>query len=72
MQQKFVDEIRDFQGEDNMAELTFVEKYFRDEGVELGRREEKFETARRLRKMGMLDSDIHKATNLSFDDLRTL
>ena len=34
LQQKFVAEIT--RGEDNMAELTFVEKYFRDEGIALG------------------------------------
>ena len=42
------------------------------EGEERGRREEKFDTARRLRKMGLSDNDIHKATNLSFDDIRIL
>ena len=31
-------------------------------GLERGRREEKFETARRLREMGMKDNDIHRAS----------
>ena len=67
-----------------MAAMTFIEKYFRDEGrsegislgrnegISLGRREEKFDTARRLRAMGMADSDIHTATSLSFEELRAL
>ena len=41
-------------------------------GEERGRREEKFDTARRLRAMGMNDNDIHRATNISFDDLQML
>ncbi|MCR5347526.1 MAG: Rpn family recombination-promoting nuclease/putative transposase [Fretibacterium sp.] len=41
-------------------------------GLAEGRREANFETARRLRDMGMTDSDIHRATNLSFEDLRKL
>ena len=36
------------------------------------RREEKIDTARRLRKMGLSDNDIHQATNLSLDDIRIL
>lgn len=67
-----------------MAAMTFIEKYFRDEGrnegfslgrdegIGLGRREANFETARRLRDMGMADNDIHKATSLSLEELRTL
>ena len=41
-------------------------------GEERGRREEKFDTARRLRKMGMSDNDIRQATNLSFEEIRIL
>ncbi len=41
-------------------------------GIAEGRREEKFDTARRLREMGMNDNDIHRATNISLDDLRML
>ena len=41
-------------------------------GEERGRREANFETARRLREMGMSDNDIHKATNLSLDEIRIL
>ena len=41
-------------------------------GTERGRREEKFDTAKRLRDMGMNDNDIHRATNISLDDLRLL
>ena len=37
LQQKFVAEIKG--GEDKMAELTFVEKYFKDEGRKEGREE---------------------------------
>ena len=75
-----------------MAAMTFIEKYFRDEGrnegfslgrdegfslgrdegIGIGRREANFETARRLRDMGMADNDIHKATSLSLEELRTL
>ena len=59
-----------------MAAMTFIEKFFRDEGrnegISLGRHEEKFDTARSLRDMGMADQDIHRATSLSFEELRTL
>ena len=59
-----------------MAAMTFIEQYFRDEGeafgVERGRREANFETARRLREMGMADPDIHRATSLSLEELRAL
>ena len=41
-------------------------------GEERGRLEEKFDIARRLREMGMNNNDIHRATNISFDDLQTL
>ena len=41
-------------------------------GEERWRREEKLDTARRLRKMGLSDNDIHQATNLSLDDIRIL
>ena len=42
------------------------------EGIAIGQREANFETARRLREMGMSDNDIHKATNLSLDEIRIL
>ncbi len=42
------------------------------EGIAIGQREEKFDTARRLRAMGLSDNDIQQATNLSFDDIRIL
>ncbi|MBQ9404258.1 MAG: hypothetical protein IJU15_04670 [Synergistaceae bacterium] len=41
-------------------------------GEKRGRREANLETARRLREMGMNDNDIHRATNISIDDLRLL
>ena len=41
-------------------------------GEERGRREEKFDTARRLRNAGMSDMQIHQFTDLSLDDLRLL
>ena len=41
-------------------------------GIKEGRREEKFDTARRLRDMGMSDNDIHRATNIPLDDIRML
>ena len=41
-------------------------------GVEHGRREEKLDTARQLRKMGMNDNYTHRATDISFDELRML
>ena len=60
----------------SMAAMTFIEKFFRDEGrnegISLGRHEEKFDTARRMRDAGMPVADIHKFTNLSLEELRTL
>jgi len=48
----------------------------RNEGIAIGevrgRHEANFETARRLRQMGMSDKDIQQATNLSFEDIRVL
>ena len=44
----------------------------RIEGEEQGRREEKLDTARRLRNAGMSDAQIHQFTDLSLDDLRML
>ena len=41
-------------------------------GVAEGRREANLDTARRLREMGMNDNDIHRATNISLDDLQLL
>lgn len=55
-----------------MAAMTFIEKFFRDEGHSEGRHEANFETARRLREMGMADPDIHRATRLSLEELRSL
>ena len=43
-----------------------------EEGRIAGRREANLDTARRLREMGMSYPDIHKATSLSLDELRTL
>ncbi len=41
-------------------------------GKERGRREEKFDTARRLRQAGISDAQIQQFTNLSFEDLSLL
>ena len=49
--------------------LSFVEEYFLNKGTITGRREEKFETARRLRAMGLSDSDISKATDLPIEEI---
>ena len=42
------------------------------EGIERGKREANFDTARRLRDAGMSDTQIHQFTNLSLDELKTL
>ena len=42
------------------------------EGEERGRREEKLDTARRLRQAGISDTQIQQFTNLSFEDLSLL
>ena len=41
-------------------------------GEERGMLKANLETARRLREMGLSDNYIHKATNLSLDDIRIL
>ena len=43
-----------------------------ERGEARGRREEKFDTARRLRNAGMSDAQIHQFTDLSLDDLRMI
>ena len=80
LQQQYVADIKEMKGENTMAAMTFIEKYFRDEGVTIGeergrnegRREANFETARRMRDAGMADPDIHRFTNLSLEEIRTL
>ena len=80
LQQQYVADIKEMKGENTMAAITFIEKYFRDEGVTIGeergrnegRREANFETARRMRDAGMADPDIHRFTNLSLEEIRTL
>ena len=37
-----------------------------------GRLKEKFDTARRMRQMGMDDSDIHKITELSLEEIKNI
>ena len=72
LQQQYIDDVRTMKGESGMAAMTFIEKFFRDEGLNEGRYEEKYDTARRLREMGMTDPDIHRATKLSLEELRAL
>ena len=52
-----------------MFEMSWIEEHFYNQAVgkgeARGRLEANLETARRLREMGMNDSDIQKATNLS-------
>ena len=43
-----------------------------EERLAEGRLEEKFDTARRMRKMGMNDSDIHKITELSLEEIKNI
>ena len=79
LQKQYVADLKEMKGEKGMA-MTFIEQYFRDEGEAFGvergrsegRREANFETARRLREMGMADPDIHRATSLSLEELRAL
>ena len=65
--------------------LSFVEEYFLNQGIAVGeargeargeklgelrgRREANLETARRLRVMGLSDSDISKATDLPIEEI---
>ena len=61
--------------------LSFVEEYFLNQGIAVGeargekrgesrgRREANLETARRLRAMGLSDSDISKATDLPIEEI---
>ena len=72
LQQQYVADVKAMKGENSMAAMTFIEKFFRDEGRNEGRHEANFETARRMRDAGMPDSDIHKCTSLSFEELGRL
>ena len=77
---QYINEVNKLQGENKMKTLSFIEKYFLDEGLRkgidkgknIGIQEANFATARRLRQMGMSDDDIHKATELSLEDIRSL
>ena len=60
------------EGEEDKMTLSFVEEYFLDKGVIAGRREANLETARRLRAMGLSDSDISKATDLPVEEFAKL
>ena len=75
LQEQYVADLKEMKGEKGMA-MTFIEQYFRDEGeafgVERGRREANFETARKMRDAGMPDSDIHRFTSLSLEELSSL
>ncbi len=44
----------------------------RIEGRTEGRTDEKFDTAKRLRSIGLTDEQIHFATQLSLEEIRTL
>ncbi len=48
----------------------YVEEYIK--GLELGKREEKFNIARLLRQMGKDDSFIHQATELSLEEIKSI
>ena len=64
--------------------LCFTEEYFRDKGIaegfskggakglKRGEHTTKVKIAERLRSMGMNDEDIHRATELSLEDIRSL
>lgn len=43
-----------------------------EERLAEGRLEEKFDTARRMREMGIDDSIIHQATNLSLEEIKNI
>ena len=77
LKKEFIEKVEE---DENMRELTFVEQYFIDKAANeamvagrlKGRRENQFETARRLRNMGMNDADIHQATRLSLEEISSL
>ncbi|MBR0094772.1 MAG: hypothetical protein IJP91_05795 [Synergistaceae bacterium] len=56
-----------------MAELTWIEEHYINEGIAQGRAEGKrfavAEIAKRLRNIGMNDSQIHQLTDLSLDEI---
>ena len=82
LRQKFTQVIEE--GDGNTMTLSFVEEYFLNKGLNQGiavgekrgetrgRHEEKFDTARRLRAMGLSDSDISKATDLPAEEFAKL
>ena len=78
LKQKFYNkEVKE--GEKNMRKLSFFEDWLRDEfskgrleGVTQGHREANIATAKRMRNAGMNNNDIIRATNLSFEDIRSL
>ena len=73
---QYFNELKKLEGKDDMSEMSWIEEYFYNQAVgkgeARGRLEEKYETARRLREMGMNDSDIQKATNLSLDEMKVI
>ena len=70
----FIEEYFHNEGRDEGIRLGRDEgiRFGRDEGIRLGRDEANFQTARRMRDAGMPDADIHRFTNLSLEELRSL
>jgi len=81
---QYFNELKKLEGKDNMSEMTWIEEHFYNQAVgkgitigeahgeARGRLEANLETARRLREMGMNDSDIQRATNLSLDEMKVI
>ena len=74
--EQYFNELKKLEGKEDMNEMTWIEEHFYNQalgkGEARGRLEAKLETARRLRKMGINDSDIQIATNLSLDEMKVI
>ena len=65
LRRQYVADIKRIGEDKDMAYVSFIEEYFRDEG----RLAEKLATAARMRGLGMADQDILKVTELSLEEL---
>lgn len=69
LSEQYMMEFRKMKGEPNMAYMSFIEEYFRNEGKAEGEYQARLETAKKMQADGISPQDILKYTGLSCDNL---